>query len=77
MVLTQRGDLPMDIPVGDVSIPLWFSRNRYKGPASITEIAVSIPLWFSRNGKKTSFRTLFTSFHTTMVLTQRENVNLT
>jgi len=71
--LRNPGARPQAPPAADhVSIPLWFLRNHL--PWYITKHInpVSIPLWFLRNLEKTlKSGTTFSSFHTTMVLTQR------
>jgi len=51
MVLTQRwGAKPFLQPCLEVSIPLWFLRNKpFKNSSYYLEFRVSIPLWFLRN----------------------------
>jgi len=54
-----------------VSIPLWFSRNKYIKNNDLIPYTVSIPLWFSRNFcAKMCVLHWIKCFHTTMVLTQ-------
>ena len=51
MVLTQPAiGVVIAKPLKKVSIPLWFSRNGYRGEIAVMLAnLVSIPLWFSRN----------------------------
>jgi len=71
MVLTQHEMFKDSEELTEVSIPLWFSRNREAINFLLKTVHVSIPLWFSRNERPSSvFDWLMDRFHTTMVLTQ-------
>ncbi len=73
MVLTQQGGKNVDSNQRiQVSIPLWFLRNRILrcSVCGKTDF-VSIPLWFLRNSRyPRRERPDILRFHTTMVLTQ-------